>query len=141
MQAEDVDARILSAIIAGVRRAFPFVVTEDIQPLIEKHSHALFKMIHTAPFSVAVQALLLLFQLMSAQNAINDRYYRCVLIVQCSVGCGVRKCWPLSPTDYVFLPCECGPMPLPCRNCRCTSFSTNECNVAMQGAVCCTAAS
>ena len=75
-QAEEVDARILSAIIAGVRRAFPFVATEDVQPLIEKHSDALFKMIHTAPFSVAVQALLLLFQLMSAQNAINDRFYR-----------------------------------------------------------------
>ena len=75
-QAEEVDARILSAIIAGVRRAFPFVATEDVQPLIEKHSDALFKMIHTAPFSVAVQALLLLFQLMSAQNAISDRFYR-----------------------------------------------------------------
>lgn len=76
VQAEEVDARILSAIIAGVRRAFPFVATEDVQPLIEKHSDALFKMIHTAPFSVAVQALLLLFQLMSAQNAISDRFYR-----------------------------------------------------------------
>lgn len=76
VQAEELDARILSAIIAGVRRAFPFVATEDVQPLIEKHSHSLFKMIHTAPFSVAVQALLLLFQLMSAQNAINDRFYR-----------------------------------------------------------------
>ena len=76
IQADDGDARILSAIIAGVRRAFPFVATDDVQPLIEKHSDALFKMIHTAQFSVAVQALLLLYQLMSAQNAINDRFYR-----------------------------------------------------------------
>lgn len=85
LQAEEVDARILSAIIAGVRRAFPFVATEDVQPLIEKHSDALFKMIHTAPFSVAVQALLLLFQLMSAQNAINDRFYRYSPHPTCSV--------------------------------------------------------
>ena len=63
VQAEELDARILA--------------TEDVQPLIEKHSDSLFKMIHTAPFSVAVQALLLLFQLMSAQNAISDRFYRC----------------------------------------------------------------
>lgn len=76
VQAEELDARILSAIIAGVRRAFPFVATQDVQPLIEKHSDSLFKMIHTAPFSVAVQALLLLFQLMSTQNAISDRFYR-----------------------------------------------------------------
>ena len=76
-QADEVDARILSAIIAGVRRAFPFVATEDVQPLIERHSDALFQMIHTAPFGVAVQALLLLFQLMAAQNAVSDRFYRC----------------------------------------------------------------
>lgn len=80
VQAEEVDARILSAIIAGVRRAFPFVTTEHVQPLIEKHSDALFKMIHTAPFSVAVQALLLLHQLMAAQNAVSDRFYRYSLL-------------------------------------------------------------
>ncbi|KAL3136772.1 hypothetical protein ABBQ38_005486 [Trebouxia sp. C0009 RCD-2024] len=79
--AEELDARILSAIIAGVRRAFPFVATQDVQPLIEKHSDSLFKMIHTAPFSVAVQALLLLFQLMSTQNAISDRFYRALYAV------------------------------------------------------------
>ncbi len=77
LQAEEVDARILSAIIAGVRRAFPFVATDDVQPLIERHSDALFKMIHTAPFGVAVQALLLLYQLMAAQSAVSDRFYRC----------------------------------------------------------------
>ena len=59
-QAQEVDSRILSGIIAGVRRAFPFVASDDVQPLIEKHSDALFRMIHTAPFAVAVQALLLL---------------------------------------------------------------------------------
>ena len=80
LQAQEVDARILSAIIAGVRRAFPFVATDDVQPLIEKHSHALFKMIHTAPFAVAVQALLLLFQLMAAQNAVSDRFYRSAVL-------------------------------------------------------------
>ena len=79
LQAQEVDARILSAIIAGVRRAFPFVATDDVQPLIEKHSDALFRMIHTAPFAVAVQALLLLFQLMATQNAVSDRFYRLVL--------------------------------------------------------------
>lgn len=92
-QAEEADAKILSAIIAGVRRAFPFVATEDVQPLIERHSGALFTMIHTAPFGVAVQALLLLFQLMAAQHAVSDRFYRyCLMTLTCSEGQTLKKC-------------------------------------------------
>lgn len=49
------DARIMSGLIAGVRRAFPYVSSEDVEPLIDKHSGHLFRMAHTAPFSVAVQ--------------------------------------------------------------------------------------
>ena len=78
VQAEELDARILGAIIAGVRRAFPFVAAGDVEPLVQRHSDALFRMVHTASFGVAVQALLLLFQLMSAQNSVSDRFYRWV---------------------------------------------------------------
>ena len=78
VQAEELDARILGAIIAGVRRAFPFVAADDVEPLVQRHSDALFRMVHTASFGVAVQALLLLFQLMSAQNSVSDRFYRWV---------------------------------------------------------------
>ena len=78
VQAEELDARILGAIIAGVRRAFPFVAGDDVEPLVQRHSDALFRMVHTASFGVAVQALLLLFKLMSAQNSVSDRFYRWV---------------------------------------------------------------
>jgi hypothetical protein len=40
---EELDARMLGALITGVRRAFPYVPSEDVEPLIEKHSSALFR--------------------------------------------------------------------------------------------------
>ncbi|KAK9820060.1 hypothetical protein WJX72_005600 [[Myrmecia] bisecta] len=80
-KAAEVDARILGALIAGVRRAFPYVASDEVEPLIERHATALFKMIHTAPFGVAVQALMLLFQLMASRNAVNERFYRSLYAV------------------------------------------------------------
>ncbi|KAG2496991.1 hypothetical protein HYH03_004996 [Edaphochlamys debaryana] len=70
---EEVDARLLSGLITGVRRAFPFVEPGDVEPLIERSASQLFRMVHTAPFTVAVQSLMLMYQLMSARGAINDR--------------------------------------------------------------------
>ncbi|GFR50755.1 hypothetical protein Agub_g13022, partial [Astrephomene gubernaculifera] len=74
--AEEVDARLLSGLITGVRRAFPYVQPSDVEPLVERSATQLFRMVHTAPFTVAVQALMLMYQLMSARASINDRYYR-----------------------------------------------------------------
>jgi ribosome biogenesis protein MAK21 len=54
-QAGELDARMLSALITGVRRAFPFVEAEKVEPLVESHGEALFKLVHTAPFTVALQ--------------------------------------------------------------------------------------
>jgi len=76
-QDEGVDARMLSALVAGVRRAFPFVAPDAVEPLIDAHAGALFRVCHTASFGVAVQCLMLLFQLMAARRAVSDRFYRC----------------------------------------------------------------
>ena len=70
------DAKMLAALLAGVRRAFPFVEAEHTEALMQKHAHALFRIIHTATFGVAVQALALLFQLLDARSAVSDRFYR-----------------------------------------------------------------
>ena len=70
------DSRMLSGLITGIRRAFPYVSTDEIEPLIEAHADSLFKLIHTGSFGVATQALLLLYQLMSSQSSISDRFYR-----------------------------------------------------------------
>jgi ribosome biogenesis protein MAK21 len=53
--AGELDARMLSALITGVRRAFPYVDSEKVEPLIEAHSEALFRLVHTAPFTVGLQ--------------------------------------------------------------------------------------
>ena len=37
-QRGEMDARMLSALITGVRRAFPFVAAEEVEPLIEAHA-------------------------------------------------------------------------------------------------------
>lgn len=54
-QAGELDARMLSALITGVRRAFPYVEPDKVEPLVEAHGEALFKLVHTAPFTVALQ--------------------------------------------------------------------------------------
>ncbi|MEW5300806.1 MAG: hypothetical protein WDW36_003711 [Sanguina aurantia] len=84
--AEEMDARIMSGLIAGVRRAFPYVSSEDVEPLIDKHSGHLFRMAHTAPFSVAVQALMLMYQLMAARHSVSDRFYRALYAVLLTEG-------------------------------------------------------
>ncbi len=47
---------MLGALLAGVRRAFPFVEASEAEALVAAHSPALFKIVHTATFGVAVQA-------------------------------------------------------------------------------------
>ncbi len=76
------DARMLSALVAGIRRAFPFVAAEAVEPLIDTHADALFRVCHTASFGVAVQCLMLLFQLMAARRAVSDRFYRSARLAQ-----------------------------------------------------------
>ena len=76
MQVAAVDAKLLGALLAGVRRAFPFVDPEDTEALMGQHSASLFTVTHTATFGVAVQALSLVFQLLDARSAVSDRFYR-----------------------------------------------------------------
>ena len=78
LQAAEVDARMLGALLTGVRRAFPFVESSKAEDVATQHADALFRILHTAPFGVAVQALALLFQLLSARSAVSDRFYRCL---------------------------------------------------------------
>lgn len=44
--------------------------------LMEKHTNALFRMAHVAPFGVGVQVLALLYQIQSVQANNLDRLYR-----------------------------------------------------------------
>ena len=70
------DARILAALLTGVRRAVPFLPPATADALAARHADALFKLAAAAPLSTAVQALALLFQLQDAAAAVSDRFYR-----------------------------------------------------------------
>ena len=66
----------MAALLAGVRRAFPYINTDQASSVMEAHAPSLFRLMHTAGFGVAVQALSLLFQLLDVKNTVSDRFYR-----------------------------------------------------------------
>ncbi|EFN54473.1 hypothetical protein CHLNCDRAFT_52919 [Chlorella variabilis] len=80
-QSGEMDGRMLAALITGVRRAFPYVPADEVEPLIEAHADALFRLVHARSLGVATQALLLLFQLMSSRSTVSDRFYRALYAV------------------------------------------------------------
>ena len=71
-----VDARVVSALLTGINRAFPYVDGDAVEPLVEKVSPALFAIAHSPNLGGALQALALLLQLLSARAAVSDRFYR-----------------------------------------------------------------
>eukprot|EP00899_Mesostigma_viride_P015893 jgi/Mesvir1/24304/Mv10992-RA.3 len=77
----ELDSRLLSALLTGINRAFPYVSADAIEPLIEAHAPALFRMVHVGSFSGSLQALLLLYNLMSLHQASSDRFYRALYSV------------------------------------------------------------
>jgi len=72
----EADSKMLSALLTGINRAFPFVSSSKYDDLIEKHGPKLFQLVHAANFGTCVQAMILLFQLYNSKMALSDRYYR-----------------------------------------------------------------
>ncbi|XP_064195923.1 CCAAT/enhancer-binding protein zeta [Anguilla rostrata] len=70
---KDVESKMLSALLSGVNRAYPYARTGDDK--IKEQLDTLFKVVHIVKFNTAVQALMLLFQVMDSQQTISDRYY------------------------------------------------------------------
>eukprot|EP00854_Cymbomonas_tetramitiformis_P005290 gene5290-6432_t len=84
---QDVDARMLAALITGVRRAFPYVEQTAAANLVEKHTPHLFLLTHhSKSFPTAVQALSLLYQLLSAHQAISERFFRSLYAAALEAG-------------------------------------------------------
>jgi ribosome biogenesis protein MAK21 len=65
---------MLSGLLTGVNRTFPFAPIEPEQ--FEAQMDTLFRVVHIASFNKSVQALLLIFQVMFAQQNVSDRFYR-----------------------------------------------------------------
>ncbi|RXN14085.1 CCAAT enhancer-binding zeta [Labeo rohita] len=70
---KDIESKMLSALLTGVNRAYPYAKTGDDD--VCKQLDTLFKVVHIVKFNTAVQALMLLFQVMDSQQTVSDRYY------------------------------------------------------------------
>ncbi|XP_063758542.1 LOW QUALITY PROTEIN: CCAAT/enhancer-binding protein zeta [Eleginops maclovinus] len=70
---KDIESKMLSVLLSGVNRAYPYAGTGDEK--VKEQLDTLFKVVHLVKFNTAVQALMLLFQVMDSQQSISDRYY------------------------------------------------------------------
>ncbi|KAH0622550.1 hypothetical protein JD844_024947 [Phrynosoma platyrhinos] len=70
---KDVESKMLSALLTGVNRAYPYAQTSDEK--IKEQMDTLFKVLHLVNFSTSIQALMLLFQVMDSNQTVSDRYY------------------------------------------------------------------
>ncbi|XP_030626240.1 CCAAT/enhancer-binding protein zeta isoform X2 [Chanos chanos] len=70
---KDVESKMLSALLTGVNRAYPYAEVGDEK--VREQLDTLFKVLHMVKFNTAVQALMLLFQVMNSQQTVSDRYY------------------------------------------------------------------
>ena len=75
-----VDARVVSTLLTGISRAFPYVDADAVEPLVEKVSPALFAIAHSPNLGSAL-AFRALLQLLSARAAAADRFCRALYSV------------------------------------------------------------
>lgn len=67
---EESNAKLVSAVLTGVNRAFPFSKVDD--DVFEKHMDTLFRITHQGNFNTSIQALILIFQVSSAKQVRNN---------------------------------------------------------------------
>ncbi|XP_022800825.1 CCAAT/enhancer-binding protein zeta-like isoform X2 [Stylophora pistillata] len=69
----ELEAKMLSALLTGVNRAFPYAKEEDDQ--YNEQINTLFRTVHIGTFNTSVQALMLLYQVMESRQSVSDRFY------------------------------------------------------------------
>ncbi|CAM8901251.1 unnamed protein product [Rhodiola kirilowii] len=72
----EMDSRLLSALLTGVNRAFPYVASNEADDIVEVQTPILFQLVHSKNFNVGVQALMLLDKISSRNQIVSDRFYR-----------------------------------------------------------------
>ncbi|CAE6412353.1 unnamed protein product [Rhizoctonia solani] len=73
-ETEDSNAKLIAALITGIHRALPFAKADT--SIFDKHMNTLFRITHSAPFNISIQALVLIEKVSSANKSISDRFYR-----------------------------------------------------------------
>ncbi|KAK6335227.1 hypothetical protein TWF718_010662 [Orbilia javanica] len=71
---EESNSKLISAVLAGVNRAFPFASIDD--DVFNKHLDTLFRITHGSNFNTSLQALTLIFQVSNSKQMVSDRFYR-----------------------------------------------------------------
>ncbi|CAJ1950681.1 unnamed protein product [Sphenostylis stenocarpa] len=72
----ELDSRLLSVLLTGVNRAFPFVSSDVADGIVDVQTPVLFQLVHSKNFNVGVQALMLLDKISSKNQIASDRFYR-----------------------------------------------------------------
>ncbi|KAK8524739.1 hypothetical protein V6N13_015752 [Hibiscus sabdariffa] len=72
----ELDSRLLSALLMGVNRAFPYVSSNEADDIVDIETPILFQLVHSKNFNVGVQALMLLDKISSKNEVVSDRFYR-----------------------------------------------------------------
>ncbi|XP_010033666.2 CCAAT/enhancer-binding protein zeta [Eucalyptus grandis] len=72
----ELDSRILSVLLTGVNRAFPYVSNNEADDFVEVQTPLLFRLVHSNNFNVGIQALMLLNKISSKNQIASDRFYR-----------------------------------------------------------------
>lgn len=63
---EETNAKLISAVLTGVNRAFPFSQVDD--DVFDKHMDTLFRITHSGNFNTSIQALMLIFQVSNSKQ-------------------------------------------------------------------------
>ncbi|KAL4872813.1 hypothetical protein BDV12DRAFT_161572 [Aspergillus spectabilis] len=74
VQTEEMQDKLVSAVLTGVNRAYPF--TGSNTERLSKHIETLFRITHSSNFNTSIQALMLIQQLTSSHQVSTDRFYR-----------------------------------------------------------------
>ena len=93
-RADAVNSKLLAGLLSGINRALPFAKEKGEVALKDSQVDLLFSLTHQAAFHTAVQALMLLWQVVSedTMSTLASRYYRALyeLMTQEEVGVGVK---------------------------------------------------
>lgn len=73
-QEDELKEKLVSAILTGVNRAYPYCGTNNQS--FDEHLNTLFQITHSANFNTSIQAMLLIQQLITNTSASSDRFYR-----------------------------------------------------------------
>ncbi|KAG9197618.1 hypothetical protein G6514_001230 [Epicoccum nigrum] len=72
--ADESREKLISAILTGVNRAFPFAKTDDAN--FEEQLNTIYQVTHSSNFNTGIQAMTLIQQISVTKNISTDRFYR-----------------------------------------------------------------